>query len=126
MVVFERGDVPKDLLIYTQSSPEIARIAQDIDQLAEATGKGYNLPIAVDSTDSFAWPWAWYLRDYKSVAYVDFNTGPPQGEYAVLLVNSSNLAITSEKGPRVNRSAGLSTTAAANEPGPSRARRYSA
>ena len=28
--------------------------------------------IAVDSTDSYAWPWAWYLRDYKAVSYVDF------------------------------------------------------
>lgn len=96
-VTFVRGDVPKDLLIYTQSSPEIPRIAQDIDHLAEATGKGYRLPIAVDSTDSFAWPWAWYLRDYTSVSYVDFKDGPPQGDFAVLLVNSANLTTTKEK-----------------------------
>ncbi len=90
-VSYARGDVPKDMLIYTQTSPELAHIATEIDQLATASGKGYNLPIAVDSTDSFAWPWAWYLRDYKNVTYVDFVTGAPQGEYDVLLVNSSNL-----------------------------------
>lgn len=90
LAVYERGDVPKDLLIYTQSSPDIARIATEIDQIAAATGKGYDLPIAVDSADSFSWPWAWYLRDYKRVGYIEFTNGIPAGDYAVLLVNSSN------------------------------------
>ncbi|MEO6397167.1 MAG: flippase activity-associated protein Agl23 [Tepidiformaceae bacterium] len=92
MASFERGDDPKDLLIYTQSSGDLARIARQIDELAAATGKGYALPIAVDSTDSFAWPWAWYLRDYKAVSYVDFTNGAPAGDFAVLLVNSSNVS----------------------------------
>lgn len=90
MAVYERGDVPKDLLIYTQSSPHITDIADQVDMLAAASGKGFALPIAVDSTDSFAWPWAWYLRDYTSVAYMDFTAGLPSGDYAVLLVNQSN------------------------------------
>lgn len=90
MASFARGDDPKDMLIYTQSSPRLLDVAREIDQLAEATGKGYQLPIAVDSTDSFAWPWAWYLRDYKAVQYVDFVTGAPAGDFAVLLVNASN------------------------------------
>ena len=89
--VYERGDVPKDLLIYTQSSPYLGDIARDIDQLAAATGKGYQLPIAVDSSDSFSWPWAWYLRDYKAVSYVDFTNGAPTGDFAVILANSTNL-----------------------------------
>ncbi|MDZ7728222.1 MAG: hypothetical protein U5Q44_08500 [Dehalococcoidia bacterium] len=90
MVVYERGDVPKDLLIYTQSSPEIPRIANDIDQLARANGKGFEMPIAVDSSDSFSWPWAWYLRDYRSVNYTDFSNGVPEGNYDVMLVSASN------------------------------------
>ena len=91
MASFVRGDDPRDLLIYTQSSGELAQIARDIDALAEASGRGYDLPIAVDSTDSFAWPWAWYLRDYKAVSYVDFSNGMPTGEYQVILVNQANL-----------------------------------
>ncbi len=94
---YVRGDVPKDMLIYTQSSPYLAGIAHDIDQLAAATGKGYQLPIAVDSSDSFAWPWAWYLRDYKAVSYVDFTNGPPDGVFDVMLVNQSNLSKVNDK-----------------------------
>ena len=99
---FVRGDVPKDMLIYTQSSPDIPDIMEDIERIADATGKGKYLPIAVDGRDSFAWPWAWYLRDYKCVAYPDLaggvvGTSLCEGEdqpYAVVLVNrSSELAV---------------------------------
>ncbi|MEO8538430.1 MAG: flippase activity-associated protein Agl23 [bacterium] len=92
MVSYERGDNPRDLLIYTQSSGDLAKVANEIDALAKASGMGYDLPIAVDSADSFAWPWAWYLRDYKSVSYVDFSSGGvPAGDFQVILVNASNI-----------------------------------
>ncbi|MFN8507707.1 MAG: TIGR03663 family protein [Dehalococcoidia bacterium] len=92
---FERGDVPKDMLIYTQSAPDIPRLMTQIDALAEATGLGYDMPILVDSMDSFAWPWAWYLRDYRRVGYIDLSQGPlPAGDYRVLLVNQANIPKT--------------------------------
>ncbi len=96
-VTYERGDVPRDLLIYTQSSPVITRLADDIDALAAATGKGLDLRIAVDSHISFAWPWVWYLRDYRSVATTNMQAGLPAGEFDVLLVNASNAAVVSEQ-----------------------------
>jgi hypothetical protein len=91
MAAYDRGDDPRDLLIYTQSSGELAKISREITALSEATGLGYNMPIAVDSADSFAWPWAWYLRDYKAVSYVDFGNGVPEGEFQVLLVANTNV-----------------------------------
>ncbi len=91
MAAYERGDVPKDLLIYTQSSPQLKDVADQINALAEASGMGTNLPIAVDTTDSFAWPWAWYLRDYKAVSYADFSNGPPAGNFSVMLVAYGNV-----------------------------------
>jgi predicted membrane-bound mannosyltransferase len=92
-VAFESGDVPRDMLVYTQSSPEIARIASDIDQLSAANGKGYDMPILVDSRDSMAWPWAWYLRDYRAVNYSSLeSTVPDLGQFDVILVNQSDLS----------------------------------
>ena len=94
LVTFERGDVPHDMLIYTQSSPTIPDVMDDINRVAELTGKGHQLRILVDSQDSFAWPWAWYLRDYDVVSYVDVKGGLPSGtpapEYDVLLVHTAN------------------------------------
>ena len=92
-VTFERGDVPEDMLIYTQSSPEIARLADDIDALAEATGRGADLRIAIDTRTSFAWPWVWYLRDYREVTFRDMQSGLPPGEFDVILANAHNGAV---------------------------------
>ncbi len=93
-VSFITGDVPEDMLIYTQSSPDIPRIATDIDRLAAATGKGFDMPIAVDSKDSESWPWAWYLRDYKTVNYSDFSQNVPDpSQFDVILVNQADIAV---------------------------------
>ncbi len=90
---FLRADDPRDLLIYTQSSGELATIARDINLLAEASGKGLDLKIAVDSTDSFAWPWAWYLRDYRGAAYPNMSADDLSlTGYDVILVNAANLS----------------------------------
>ena len=91
-VTFERGDVPEDMLIYTQSSPEITRLADDIDALAAASGKGIDLRIAVDTGWSFAWPWVWYLRDYRNVSTTNLSGGLPPGDFDVVLVNQTNHA----------------------------------
>jgi DNA-binding beta-propeller fold protein YncE len=88
---FENDDTPVDMLVYTQTSPELVAIRDRIDALAQASGLGYNLPIVIDPTDGFAWPWAWYLRHYHSFSYVNPatpNYRPPEG--AVLLVARSN------------------------------------
>lgn len=96
VATFERGDVPDDLLVYTQSSPDVARLASQIDRLAEATGKGLELRIVVDTQDSFAWPWAWYLRDYRQVRYAVMSGGVPDGQWDVLLVNAAHVGAVNE------------------------------
>ena len=89
---YQNGDIPTEMLVYTQSSPDIARIARDVRRIAQSTGQGEELPITVDGDDGFAWPWVWYLRDFKHVAYSSYGTSPPSGppESAVLMVNANN------------------------------------
>lgn len=66
---YANADVPVEMLVYTQSAPDIPQLMAKIDQLAEETGKGKDLKVLVDSADGFSWPWAWYLRDYRNVSY---------------------------------------------------------
>ena len=68
-VAYANADVPVELLVYTQTAPDIPKVMEDIRRLGEETGKGRDLKITVDSTDGFSWPWAWYLRDYTAVGY---------------------------------------------------------
>jgi uncharacterized protein (TIGR03663 family) len=88
---FEFGDIPREMLVYTQTSPDVPRIADEIAQVAEATGQGRDIPIVVDATDGFSWPWAWYLRDYRNVSYPTLTGGEPPTPGAILLVAQSNV-----------------------------------
>lgn len=61
---------PVEPLIYTQTSPDLPALAEEIAAYAEASGVGVGLPMTVETTASLSWPWAWYLRDYTQVHYV--------------------------------------------------------
>jgi hypothetical protein len=93
---FNNEDTPIEMLVYTQTAPDLPKIRDRIDALAQGSGLGYNLPIVVDNADSFAWPWAWYLRDYHEVAFVDIDSGYEPPPNAVLLVNRGNTSLIDE------------------------------
>ncbi len=91
-ISFTRLDNPRDLLMYAEIRPAVPEIRGQIDALGAATGRGFELRIAVDSAHT--WPWPWYFRDYAkfgTVTYTDMSNGPPDGNWDVLIVNSSNL-----------------------------------
>lgn len=61
------GDYPIEMLVYTQTTPDITRTMTSIEERARDTGQGYELPIIIDRTSGFGYPWRWYLRDYENV-----------------------------------------------------------
>lgn len=86
------GDTPVEMLIYTQTSPELLTVLKDIDRLAFESGQGKDIRITVDSNDGFTWPWAWYLRDYKNVEYVSLGSMSAAPSGSVLLLSSNNFS----------------------------------
>ena len=84
---FAEGDVPRDMLIYTQTSPDVSRMVRELGQLsAELTG-GKGMEIAYDSRTS--WPLQWYLRDFPNR---DLREGPAgeAAEAPVAIVANEN------------------------------------
>ncbi|MCE5299780.1 MAG: TIGR03663 family protein [Spirochaetia bacterium] len=73
------GADPKESLVYVQTSTDVTRVANKIKQFArEMKGEKwasqefreydiYNLDIVCE--DYCTWPFAWYLRDFKKIAY---------------------------------------------------------
>ncbi len=69
-VAYAHPDTPLEPLIYTQTSPDVPALAREIEAFADAGPGRDQLLVTVDSTASFAWPWAWYLRDFPRTRYL--------------------------------------------------------
>jgi len=99
MVVYDHPDVPVEPLIYVQSTPDVPFISNEIDRIAQQTGKGKDMNILLDNGwgdgdhESVAWPFEWYLRDYHNRRYYTKTIDPSinLADYPVLLARDTNL-----------------------------------
>jgi len=88
---FENGDIPREMLVYTQTSPDIHNLVKEIERTAELTGDRSEIKLAIDTTDAYAWPWQWYLRQYTEVAFNDLSSDDVKvGEDRVIVVVNEN------------------------------------
>ncbi|MBI2935278.1 MAG: TIGR03663 family protein [Chloroflexi bacterium] len=89
---YVNGDVPVEMLVYTQTTPELADVAREVTRLGEKGSPAGRTRIVVDSADGFNWPWAWYFRRYPNVAYADYAgvTQPQVLQNEVLIINARN------------------------------------
>ena len=93
---YRNGDTPIELIVYTQTSPDVLRV---LDKVEEAVAS--RKVVAIDGTSGFSWPWAWYLRDQQGIDYAphiaaSFNvTAERRGDY-----RHSNSHIAAENNPQ--------------------------
>jgi predicted membrane-bound mannosyltransferase len=87
-LAFFAGDTPTDMLVYTQTAPDIPQMMREIDTLSKERTGGYNLPIWYSSAT--VWPMNWYLRDYVNAGSAHFMgsslTAPPPDDAAIVMV----------------------------------------
>jgi len=77
---YQKGDEPPQMLLYAGISSDVPRVVAQIEELAQETGEGKELPITVDGA-IYDVGWRWYLRDYKNV---DYSIDQPKGSVLVL------------------------------------------
>jgi predicted membrane-bound mannosyltransferase len=68
---------PRNPYVYAHTTTDIFKIADTINDIARATGKGENLHIEVICPGNDYWPLPWYLRDFVNAGFyeeVDFST----------------------------------------------------
>jgi uncharacterized protein (TIGR03663 family) len=80
---------PREFLVSTQSSTDVADEARRIVALSER--RGGKLKVLVDSAEGATFPWAWYFRDLD-VGYLDLSTAgePPVDSDVIILTQASN------------------------------------
>jgi uncharacterized protein (TIGR03663 family) len=99
MVVYDHPDVPDEPLIYVQSTPDVPFIVNEIDRIAQQTGKGKDMNILLDNGwgdgdhESVAWPFEWYLRDFNNRRYYTktIDSSLNLADYPVLIARDTNL-----------------------------------
>lgn len=84
-LTYFEGDIPVDMLIYVQTSPDVPRVVEEIGKLSREMTGGKDLPIAYDSGTS--WPFQWYLRDYSQRRFFGTTLNEPPDEPIVLVSN---------------------------------------
>ena len=89
MAAFRHGDIPVEMIVYTQTSPDIHNLAKQLREQDASEG----VPIAaIDGASGFHWPWYWYLRGREGIEYTNYGTtgmaNPPRSPIA--LVHSTN------------------------------------
>ena len=92
VATYVHSDVPREMLIYTQTSPDIHNLVREIETAGDLTGDRNEIRLSIDSADGFTWPWAWYLRGYANVTYPDQseNVSPPGDGTAIAVINAKN------------------------------------
>ena len=87
---YQNGDTPIELIVYTQTSPDVIRVLDKVEE-AVASRKA----VAIDGTSGFSWPWAWYLRDRPvsttlRITLLRFNVNP--NDEVIIVHSGSNAA----------------------------------
>ncbi|MCZ6539429.1 MAG: hypothetical protein O6922_06350, partial [Chloroflexi bacterium] len=98
---YQNGDVPREMLVYTQTSPDLHKLAKEIEQTAQLTGDRTEIKLAIDTRDAYSWPWQWYLRHYTQVAFIDHTDDEAEvGEDRLIaVINANNNAKATTKLP---------------------------
>jgi uncharacterized protein (TIGR03663 family) len=92
-LTYREGDVPKDMLIYVQTSPDVPRVTDQLTQLSQQVNGGMGLSIWYD--DVTQWPFNWYLKDFPNRRYIG-NQLPSDLDAQVIVVADNTLTSSME------------------------------
>ena len=101
---FQNPDIPVEMMVYTQTSPDILTISREIRSYtkeSEDNSNYFEAPISIDPTSGFSWPWTWYFRHYKNVDYSVYNDQTTFSAKAseIALVHSDNHKVAENQFP---------------------------
>jgi hypothetical protein len=84
---FKWGDVPREMMIYTQTSPDVLRVIRNLEEASTRRGGGLGMPVWYDNETV----WDWYMRRFTSAREVSplMDAAPGPEVMAVLLLTEN-------------------------------------
>lgn len=91
--VYKEGDVAVDMLTYSQVSPDVPRVVEEIGLLSRQLNGDTSMQVYYDSGTS--WPFQWYLRNYENKRFFGTElTAPPDAP--IVLISREHLTAENE------------------------------
>ncbi len=84
MLSYNQPDVPKEMAVYVQTSPDVTRVVHEIEAYSKLTTGGLNTKVVYDSFTS--WPFEWYLRDYTNKVFIGGGEATPSPDTPIMLL----------------------------------------
>ena len=86
------SDIPVEMLVYTQTSPDIHLLHNTIQENYSVDESSNSNLFVIDQTNGFTWPWSWYLRNHRNVQYPKLTpeSYTSHDQAAMVIVHSSN------------------------------------
>jgi uncharacterized protein (TIGR03663 family) len=73
---------PREIMVYVQSTTDVLDVVHELEDIAYHDGTYYDTKFTIE--DEASWPLSWYLRHYRSVAYLPTISNLDGGTAAVL------------------------------------------
>ena len=84
MLTYHQPDVPKEMAVYVQTSPDTTRVIRELEAYANVSaGSKRDFKVMYDSFTS--WPMEWYLRDYNKHFIAEAKAEPSADQRVLLL-----------------------------------------
>jgi hypothetical protein len=84
---YTEGDVAVDMLMYSQASPDVERVMDDLGEFSRQLSGDRDIAVMYDSGTS--WPFQWYLRDYPNRSFYGSTIDSPPNAEVVLISQDS-------------------------------------
>ncbi|NTV63996.1 MAG: TIGR03663 family protein, partial [Oscillochloris sp.] len=88
-LAYQNGDVAREMLVYTQTSPDVMRIIRRLEEASRRRGDGLTMPMIYDNETV----WLWYMRNFSKAQQTaqQLNGPPDESVMAVLLLDENML-----------------------------------
>ncbi|HEX8600270.1 MAG TPA: glycosyltransferase family 39 protein [Chloroflexia bacterium] len=83
MLSYFQPDVPKEMAVYVQTSPDVTRAMKEIKDYSVATTGKNDVKVLYDSDVS--WPFSWYFHDFKNASFIGGGEPQPAADVPIMV-----------------------------------------
>jgi hypothetical protein len=86
MLSYFQPDVPKEMAVYVQTSPDVTRTMKEIEDFSKATvANSGKLDVKVQYDSDVSWPFSWYFHDFKNAQFIGTAEPQPGADVPILV-----------------------------------------